>query len=251
MKNKIVFWGALTVSLALAVWCGCVFCTQIEIEGAGLESLVPAYIIAVFLGVVFADFVHEGGHLLVGLCCLMGMKLPKFRLFSSSSVEVNPKGAKAIKARMLLTTSAGLFFNLLSVIFGLISAAVPAVPAMFCVVLPYSFYMLVINGVPSETKNGKTDGQVIWEILSKQPTAEVMLGILKVQGLVNSGTPLKDIDEALLLDLPQLPEDDINFIILTQLRYEYYLANDNDSLAYKYFMRYKDLIKYLPEGYKN
>ncbi len=250
MKNKLVFWGAVVVSFALAVWCGYVFCTRIEIEGAGLESLIPAYIIAVFFGIVFADFVHEGGHLIVGLCCLMGMKLPKFRLFSSSSVEVSPKGAKAIKLRMLLTTSAGLFFNLLSVILGFLSAVVPSIPAMFCVILPYSFYMLVINGVPAEYKSGKTDGLVIWEILSKQPTAEVMLGILKIQGLLNSGVPLKDIDEAMFLDLPQLPDDDINFIILTQLRYEYYLAKDNDSLAYKYFMRYKDLIQYLPSDYK-
>jgi hypothetical protein len=67
---------------------------------------------------------------------------------------------------------------------------------------------------------------------------------------MRTGTKLEEIDENLLLDLPQLPEDDINFIILTQLRYEYYLAKGNDSEAYKYFARYKDLIKYLPDGYK-
>jgi hypothetical protein len=73
-----------------------------------------------------------------------------------------------------------------------------------------------------------------------------MVNILRVQGQVNGGKNLADIDESLLFDLPQLPEDDINFIILTQLRYEYYLAKGNDSEAYKYFTRYKDLIKYLP-----
>ena len=67
---------------------------------------------------------------------------------------------------------------------------------------------------------------------------------------MRSGTFLKDIDEGLLLDVPQLPEDDINFIILTQLRYEYYLAKGNDSEAYKYFMRYQQLIDYLPSAYK-
>ena len=76
-----------------------------------------------------------------------------------------------------------------------------------------------------------------------------MFRILKIQGLVNGGLPLKEVDEALLLDVPQLPEDDLNFIILTQLRYEYYLAKDDDSTAYKYFLRYKDLIKYLPDEY--
>jgi hypothetical protein len=76
-----------------------------------------------------------------------------------------------------------------------------------------------------------------------------MLAILKVQGQVNCGTLLKDIDESWLFDVPQLPEDDINFIILTRLRYEYFIAKDDDKRALEYYNRFNQLVQYLPEEY--
>ena len=76
-----------------------------------------------------------------------------------------------------------------------------------------------------------------------------MFAILRVQGLVNAGVMLKDVDESMLTDVPQLPEDDINFIVLTQLRYEYYLAKGDDVTAEKYLSRFNELIQYLPDGY--
>jgi hypothetical protein len=101
--------------------------------------------------------------------------------------------------------------------------------------LPFSFYHFCVNIVPLEYSKGKTDGLVALEIIKNEPTAQVMLAILKVQGLINDGTKLEDVDESLLIDLPQ---------------YEYYSACGNDTEAYKYFMRYKDLVQYLPSEYK-
>lgn len=250
MKGKLVTVFAAVGAAALAAWGGYVFCTQVEIGGtAELYALIPIYIILVFLGALIDDFVHEGAHFLVGLICSMGVKLPKMRLFKSSSVEMSPKGAKAMKFRFVLTAGAGLFFDLLLILLGVLAFAVPSVPPFFGVVLPYAFYSFLLNVVPLEYPSGKTDGLAIAEVLSKSDSSKVLVTILRVQGLVNAGTPLKEIDESMLMDLPQLPEDDINFIILTQLRYEYYLAKGDDSTAYKYFLRYKDLIQYLPSGY--
>ena len=213
--------------------------------------MIPVYVILVFLGAFFEQLVHEGAHFLVGAICKMGVKAPKLRLFRSSCVEVNPKGAKAMRLRFALTAAAGLFFDLLLIALGVIAFAAPSVHPLFGIALPYAFYSFVINAAPLEYSGGKTDGFVICEILSKEASSKVLLAILRVQGLVNGGLPLKDVEEGMLIDLPQLPEDDINFIILTQLRYEYYLAKGDDSTAYKYFLRYQDVIRYLPEGYKD
>jgi hypothetical protein len=250
MKGKIYFGIIIAISLALAAYCGYAFCTQIEIADGGISAVIGVYVASLFVSVIVIDILHEGGHFLVGTICRMGVKLPKFSLFKSSSVEVYPKGTKGMKARMAATTLAGCFITLLVIVVGVIGLTVPSVSVIFSIALPFSFYHFAINIAPFEYSSGKTDGLVALELLQNKPTAQVMLAILKVQGLMRSGVKLEDIDEGLLLDLPQLQEDDINFIILTQLRYEYYLARGNDNEAYKYFMRYKDLVQYLPSEYK-
>lgn len=154
-----------------------------------------------------------------------------------------------MKARMIVTTGAGLFFELLVILLGVISLCVPTVFVFFCVLLPYALYSFIVNVAPVEYASGKTDGLVLFELIANKPTAHVLLAILEIQGSVHGGKLMSELDEGMFLDVPQLPEDDINFIILTQLRYEYYLAKGNDSEAYKYFCRYRDLIQYLPEGY--
>lgn len=249
MKNVTVTVVAAVLSVAFAAVGGFVFCTQTTIE-AELYSLIPVYIVSLFIGVLVEEFVHEGAHFLIGSICQMGVKAPKIRLFKSSSVEMCPKGVKHIKGRFLATVLAGLVFDFLLIVLGVLAFAIPSVPAIVGLCGPYALYSFIINVAPLEYAEGKTDGLVALEIIKNEPTAQVLLNILKIQGLMRSGTFLSEIDEGLLLDVPQLPEDDINFIILTQLRYEYYLAKNDDSEAYKYFLRYQELIQYLPSSYK-
>ena len=107
------------------------------------------------------------------------------------------------------------------------------------------------NALPADYASGKTDGLVLTELISLDDSSRVMLAVLKVQGLINEGTSLKDVDKSLIFDLPQLPEDDINFIVLTQLRYEYFSAVGNVEEAAKYLTRYEEIKQYLPEGYED
>lgn len=250
MKNKIVTAIAATLAIVFAALGGYVFCTQSNLK-AELYTTIPVYLLSIILGALIEDIVHEGAHFLVGSICRMGVKVPKIRFFKSSSVEMCPKGVKGMKARLIATVIAGLFFDVLLIALGVIALTVPSIPAIVSFAAPYALYSFIINAAPLEYGEGKTDGLVALEVIKNEPTAQVMLNILKIQGLMRSGVFLKDIDEGLFLDVPQLPEDDVNFIILTQLRYEYYLSKGNDSEAYKYFMRYQQLIDYLPSGYKN
>ncbi len=251
MKNTVIITVAAVLAVAVAAWGGYAFCTQINIKDAELYALIPLYIVLLFLGAAVSEMIHEGAHFLVGACCSMGVKPPKLRIFKSSSVEIYPNGKKAMKLRFILTAGAGLFFDMLLIVLGIISIVSPSVPVLFCIPLPYALYQFIVNAAPVEYKSGKTDGLALWEVITGKPTAQVMLTVLRVQGMVRSGTRLREIDESMLLDVPQLPEDDINFIILTQLRYEYYLDVGNDSEAYKYFLRYKDIIDYLPGEYED
>lgn len=251
MKDKIITIVAAVGAVALAGWGGYVFCTQINIgDTPQLYALIPVYIILVVLGGFFVEIVHEGAHFLTGAMLGMGVKAPKIRLFKSSSVEVNPKGAKALRVRFVLTAAAGLFFDLLLIILGIIAFAVPSVTPVLGIALPYAFYQFVVNAVPADYSCGKNDGTLVIEGFSRKPESQVLFRVLKIQGLISAGTPMVELDEGLLLDVPQIAEDELYYIILTQLRYEYYLAKGNDNEAYKYFLRYKDLIQYLPSEYK-
>lgn len=250
MKGTIVTVVAAFIAVAFACWGGYVFCTQTEIEDAQLYTLIPVYIVSLFLGVFLEQIIHEGGHCIVGAICGMGVNMPKLRLFKSSSVEVNPHGDKCVRGRFLFTVCAGLFLDLLLVALGAIAFAMPHIPAIVGFASPYALYSFIVNAAPLEYSSGKTDGLVFWEVVLRKDTAKVLLNILKIQGQLRAGKLMKELDASLFLDVPQLEEDDINFIILTQLRYEYYLAIGNDSEAYKYFARYQQLIQYLPSEYK-
>jgi len=250
MKNYIITVIAAICAAVFAAWGGYVFCTTTNIENAGLSSLIPFYIILVFLGVFIEEFVHEGAHFLVGSICRMGVKIPKIHLFKSSFVEVYPIGKKCMKARFIATALAGLIFDLMLVALGAIAFSAKTVPAAIGLASPYALYSFIINVCPFEYRQGKTDGLAVWEVILNKPTAQVMLNILRIQGLLRSGVLMSEIDEGLFLDVPQLQEDDLNFIILTQLRYEYYLAKGDDSEAYKYFVRFQQLVEYLPSEIK-
>ena len=252
MKQKIVLAVAIVASVLLAAWGGYVFCTQVEIEGfKELYALIPTYVVLVLLCAVTEETIHEGAHYIVGAILRMGVKLPQIRFFRSSSVEINPKGVKGLRARFVLTAGAGLFFDLLLIVWGVVSFAVPSVSPIYVALLPYAVYTFILNAAPLEYSGGKTDGLVICEALSGNDSSKVMLAVLRVQGMVNAGLPLKEVDENLLTDVPQVQEDDINFIILTRLRYEYYVAKGDEANAQKYFDRYNEIAQYLPDEYKH
>lgn len=240
MKKNVIYAFTLIVTLALAAYCGYVFCTRSAF--AALLPYVSAliYVALLALSVVAADFLHEGAHLLLGKCLKMGARIQRISILSSSSVTLEPKGDVHLKARTAVTAAAGITVNLICVIVGVVALFTP-LPSELCVLLPYSFYIFAVNAVPLEYSGGKTDGLVLWELLTNAPSAQVMLGVLRVQAIVGAGTPLQNVDEALLLNLPQLPEDDANFTALTQLRLEYYQARGDPEKAEKYRLRLESL----------
>lgn len=253
MRGKIVTIVAAVLAVAFAAWGGYGFCIWADsselMAGSSLAVLIPVYILCLLFGVFLEQLIHEGAHFLIGAIVGMGVRPPKIRFFHSSSIEVNPHGLKCIRLRFVLTALAGVFFDLLLVVLGALAFSVPYISPILGIVSPYALYSLIVNAAPLQYGVGKTDGLVALEMTVNTPTAKVMTNIFKMQALLHKGVLLKDMDESLLLDVPQLPEDDLNFIILTQLRYEYYLAKGNDSEAYKYFRRFQELIKYLPSEY--
>lgn len=235
--KKIIFTVVLYVlSLALFVLCGYLIYLSYGAK--------PSNVIFVLLGILafpLSSVLHELGHALFGLFVKI-KAVPEFKFRGSSSCKIIPKTLKNIKARVIFTTVGGLFVNFALTVIGIIALAVPAVPVWLCVALPASFYLFALNILPLGLDE-RTDGEVIYELIKETDSAKVMLAVLTIQAHICCGEAISELDEDLFFNVPQICEDDINFIALTQMRYEYFNAKGDEINAEKYKSRYEELKK--------
>ena len=241
MKFKVVSWIVWLISTLIAA--GIAVLCWLEYDGEWLMMWITGW--AVILSLPVCSLFHELGHALFGVFSKIHAKIRLssiFFFFKPSSCEIIPKVAHGVKKRLIATTAGGLVVNFILVVFGLVALKVSAIPSFLALLfVPASFYLFVINILPMETGNGKTDGLVIAELIKNEDSAKVMLSVLTVQAQVLGGKPIEEVDEKLLFDLPQIQEDEPAFISLTELRAEYFAAKGDTANAQKYKSRFEQL----------
>lgn len=230
----------LTCILSAAVADVCAYLSYIKssFENAYLSFAVYFPLLAV--SIPLASVLHEIGHFFFGAAVRV-MAIPKFRLFAPSSCKIVPTKDKGLKGRIIFTACGGLAVNFLCIILGVLSLTVRAIPTEISAILPYSLYLFLINAFPFWYGDGKTDGLVISELIKNEDTAKVMLAVLSVQAQTLQGKKISEIDETMLFSLPQIREDDENFIALTYLRYMYFEEKGDTVNAEKYRSRFESL----------
>ena len=229
--------------IALSVW--------IMWRETGDSSLISTkyqllFAIMKIVSFLTASAFHELGHALFGLFSRVHARLSAksvLTIFSTSSVEVIPKTDKKIKRRMIATTLGGLVINLLFIVIGILALTVPQIPSWLSGIAVYNLVLFLFNISPLEYNSGKSDGLVICELIKNEDSAKVMLAVLTVQAQVLNGKPIKEVEEKLLFDLPQIQEDEPAFISLTELRAEYFAAKGDTANAQKYKSRFEQLKK--------
>ena len=239
MKYRVTNWVVLILCAMLAA--GIMVLCWFEYESQLMLWLLG---VSAILSLPVCSLLHELGHVLFGAFSKIHAKInlsSVFVFFRPSSCEIIPRTDKGIKKRLVATAAGGLAVNFIFIIFGAIALKVSAIPTYLAMVAPASFYLFVMNLMPYETGNGKTDGLVIADILKGDEVAEVMLAVLKVQAQVLNGKPIAEVDEKLLFDLPQIREDEPAFISLTELRAEYFAAKGDEENAQKYKTRFEQL----------
>lgn len=240
MKARVISGLALISALAVIIY-GCY-----RVYSEYQFWVFCVYFVAVICGVPLCSVLHEAGHMLFGACVKI-KAIPKFtslrKFMGAASCEIKPETGKNLKGKIIFTAIGGLFVNFVFVVLGVIAFCVPAVPVYLSAFTGFSLYLFILNALPLNLYYGKTDGLVICELIKNEDTAKVMIAVLTIQAQVLNGKPFEKLDEKLLFDLPQLPEDDINFISLTQLRYEYFNARGDSEQAEKYLRRFVELKK--------
>ena len=204
--------------------------------------------IIMVLSCPLSAILHEAGHMLFGAMVKIRavpdksfLKETFLNWWDSSSVKIIPQTEKGLRGRVIFTAIGGSAVNLIFIILGVIALCVPAVPTGLCALLPASFHLLVLNALPFNLDNGKSDGEIVVELIKNGDEAKVMLAVLTVQAQVLKDKPIGEVDEKLLFELPQIREDDISFISLCELRAEYFTAKSDEENAEKWRTRFEQL----------
>ncbi len=175
-------------------------------------------------------------------------------LDEAGSVEFVSKTTDSIEKRYKWTTAGGLIFTAISLAIGVIPfIIVDKIPFVAFVIwsmfLPVGLYCFFENAIPMVSGGLPNDGGTLYQLRKNTDSMKVVVSLLKIQSEMYDGKTPAEIDESLYFDLPQLIEDDLNFTLLLNARYNYYLDKEDYVNAKKTMDRLLTLTDYMPSGY--
>ena len=117
--------------------------------------------------------------------------------------------------------------------------------------MPISLYFILANALPMSNEFTRNDGAVLWGIRKGDASVKVMLSLLRVHAMLYNGKTPSEIPSEYYFDVPQLPEDDPNFIILLNNRLYYYLDCGDFDNAKAVIERLESLSDYITKAMEN
>ena len=238
-----------------------------------LKDVILYFIIGFVLACFLGAFVHELGHVIFGtangfIIVSMQFWFVKFYkkknrtkvAFSKLADSVGntvmvAKDYNNLEKRFSRMTLGGILFSLIFALIGVIPLIVVSMPlwayGILSMFLPTGGYLFFGNALPVTDCGIKNDGAMIYGLRKRDYASQVIVSLLKVQSELYKGKTPSEIDQSFYFDLPQLPEDDLNFISLLNARYAYYLDKGDFENAIKVTSRLLSLEDYIPKGMMN
>ena len=243
-----------------------------EQYGGQVVDWVLRFIVGAIIAGFLCALVHEIGHLVAGKkngFVFSSMAVWFFRLRKDGNkikfgftmlgeqagyTEMIPTSEQDLDKKLKKMTSGGLVASFVIMLLGIpplfltnyLSVWVYAIWSMLLTMGAYYFFGTVLPASDEHTLN---DGAVIYNVKKKTDVSKVMLNLLKIQANLYQGKTPCEIDESIYFDLPQLREDDVNFALLLNARYQYYLDKKDYENAQKCSERILTLEEYLPKQY--
>ncbi len=255
----------ITVGLLFLV----VFASNERFTDGAIYVVLALVLSAIICGFIITFF-HELGHLVFGKA--NGFKLLSFTVWflkwsrkkgktvfdftwfgeEAGSTEMVATSVDCVEKGFKRMTFGGLLFTAFLMVIGIVPFFIPKLPlylfifwAMF---LPMGAYVFFGNALPMETYGVPNDGLILHNLRKNTDSSKVSLSLLKIQSELFNGKTPSEIDENHYFDLPQLREDDFNFILLLNARYYYYLDKGDFENAKKVSDRAITLLEYLPKS---
>ena len=238
-----------------------------------LKDVILFFIIGFIISSFVCAFLHELGHVILG-------KINKFNIVSMQFwfCKFYKKNGKLkfcfcrlddsvgktimvaenydnLEKRFLNMTFGGILFSLLLALVGLIPIIIVSTPlwlyGVLSIFLPVGGYYFFGNALPTTDDGIKNDGAMIVGLKKNDFASRVIISLLIIQSELYKGKSPSEIDEKYYFDLPQLPEDDLNFVALLNARYSYYLDKRDYENAKKVTSRLLSLEEYIPKSMMN
>ena len=236
---------------------------------AWIDGYVSTIICAcgLFFGFVLAPIIHELGHVYFAnkadmdvlyckaFCVCMQIKGGKRKWslvspFADDQTQAVPKTSGDMYYRAMEYTLGGLKFSGVFLVIILLVAIVVSLIGwnayFFWGLIPYAAYLEILNFMPVEYANGKTDMLVYSGIKNENDVEKVMLSAMEIQGQLYEGKLFSEIEEHLFMDLPQICEDEPLFAVILDLRYRYYLEKEELEEAADCLNRLVNAQDYIP-----
>lgn len=235
------------------------------------QTLVALYmVIDAIISGFFITLFHELGHLIVGkkngfyllsftVWCFKWTRVKEKLEFSftflgeeAGSTEMVSKRKEDLANRYKKMTLGGSIFTFVLMILGIIPYFISGINVVlhcfWAMFLPIGAYTFFGNFLPMVNGGIKNDGAVYFSFRAQDDYSKVTTNLLAIQSDLFNGLTPSQIDKELYFNLPQLPEDDFNFLVLLNARYNYYLDGGDFENAIKVQNRAMDILEYMPKS---
>lgn len=268
MRRSNIISNAVTIVLTLAAIFGVAYVSSVNFGGELWYIGVILVCSAIVAGLINA-IMHECGHLIFAK--MNGFKLSEMVIWfcrwskrrekiyfsftmmgeQAGYTETFPKTTENLKKRYALSSLGGLIGSFICMIVGVVPLFLTGyisfeIYAFWAMLFPLGAYYFFGNALPVVTNGVKNDGAVIISLIKDDDDSKVMLSLLAIQAQLFDGKTPSEIDEKYYFDLPQLAEDNFNFILLLNARYAYYLDKEDYENAKAITKRLLDLEEYMP-----
>lgn len=267
MKGRGALYSIFSVTAFLCAVAGTASLIWYGIEvGDGLSNAeIAVFCVACAMLIVFPLnlVVHELGHTLFGLLC--GMKPVSVQIahfsFGRGKVKFMPstsadgmsvmlaRSVKNLRGKLIFSALGGIVCNFIYGAVFLILCFLAPSPAVlfFALFAPLNLYEGLMALVPAQRPTGATDGAIVYGLIKRKPFAEAMLFVIRAQSALLKGT-YHDIPREWLFDAPVIREDDVLFLALTQLRWQYLFRLGDEAGAIGQLQRLEEAFEYFEDA---
>ncbi len=238
-----------------------------------LASIILTFAIFSILVGFICTLIHELGHFIFGKA--NGFKLISITIWffkwyldgkkykfsftipteEFGSTEMIPLSNENLEKRFSKLTMGGLIFSAISILIGIPALFLDFLPlwayALWSVFLPIGAYVFFGNFLPISEHGARNDGAVFFGLKNNDDISKVTISLLKIHSELFNGKTPSEIDDKYLYDLPQLPEDDSNFIMLLYWRYLKFLDQEDYEKGIKVLERLLTLEEYFSKDMYN
>lgn len=260
--------------LAILFTVGAIFAvTQVcnaRYTGEGFGKIIGLLLAGAIIDGFICTLSHELGHLVSGkkngfvltsfsVWFFMWHKVGKKTVFdftlpieAAGHTEMTPVSTENLNVRLKKMTACALWCTFFVMLIGIVPLCIPSLPlwayAITAMFLPTGAGTFFYNALPISTDGVKNDGALVYSLKKNDDTAKVVTALLSVQAELYAGKTPSEIDEKYYFDVPQLAEDDMNFALLLNARYNYYLDKGDYENAKKTTERLLSIEEYLPKS---